>query len=100
MAYRIELSPTAFDDIEGIVSYIANDSPENANRWRRNLFDKFRRLDLMPQGYPLAPESEYCRCDVRQIMFGRYRILFMIRDEDQLVYVLTIRHGARRFFFF
>jgi plasmid stabilization system protein ParE len=97
MAYRIDLSPTAFDDVDGIVSYIANDSPENANRWRHQLFDKISHLVLMPHAYALAPENAFCSHEVRQFLFGRYRILFTICDEDQHVYVLTVRHGARRF---
>jgi hypothetical protein len=34
MAYRIELLPLAFDEIDAIVEYIARDSFENAHRWR------------------------------------------------------------------
>ena len=32
---------------------------------------------------------------MRQTFVGRYRILFTLKDEDALVYVLTVRHGAR-----
>jgi len=97
MAYRIELSPLAFDEIDAIVEYIGRDSIENAYRWRTRLFEQIEKLDLMPRSCSLAPESEFGSVEVRQIIFGRYRILFTIRDADSLVYVLTVRHGARRF---
>jgi plasmid stabilization system protein ParE len=97
MAYRVELSPSALDDVDAIVHYISADSVENARRWRNRLFQKLFGIGVMPRGCSLAPEDECCTIEVRQFFFGRYRILFTIRDADSLVYVLTVRHGARRF---
>jgi plasmid stabilization system protein ParE len=65
MEYRVDLSPRALADIDGIVGHIHENSP-------------------------------HCSFEVRQTFVGRYRVLFTIRDEDALVYVLTVRHGARR----
>lgn len=96
MAYRVELSPSAFDDVDAVVSYISVDSADNAHRWRTRLFSKIAGVGLLPRGCSLAPEDEFCAMEVRQFLFGRYRILFTIRDEDSLVYVLTVRHGSRR----
>jgi plasmid stabilization system protein ParE len=96
MAYRVELSPRAFSDADAIVGYIAANSPRNATRWRQRLFSRLDALALMPRGCSLAPENEYVDSEIRQTFFGRYRILFTVRDEDSLVYVLTVRHGARR----
>lgn len=42
-----------------------------------------------------APENAYASCEVRQMLFGRYRVLFTIRE--QIVILLTMRHGARNF---
>jgi plasmid stabilization system protein ParE len=97
MAYRVELSPRAFSEAEAIVGVIAANSPRIATRWRRRLFAKFDGLALMPRGSSLAPEGEYVEFEVRQTFLGSYRILFTVRDEDQLVYILSVRHGARRF---
>jgi plasmid stabilization system protein ParE len=97
MAYRIELSPRALTDAEAIVDFIAADSIRNAARWRRRLFSKLDGLSLMPRGSSLAPENAYVAFEVRQTFLGLYRILFTVRDEDSLVCILSIRHGARRF---
>lgn len=96
MAYRVELSPSTVDDIRTIAEYIARDSIESANQWRQQLFALLDRLALMPGSCSLAPENEYCEIEVRQLIFGQYRVLFTVQENTSLVYVLTVRHGARR----
>ena len=51
-------------------------------------------LESMPRRCPRAREHEDIGVDLRQLLFGVYRILFVIRDD--IVYVVHIRHGARR----
>ncbi len=97
MAYRVELSPSTVDDIRTIVEYIARDSVESANQWRQQLFALLVRLASLPGSCSLAPENEYCEIEVRQLIFGQYRVLFTIQEDVDQVYVLTVRHGARRY---
>ena len=97
MAYTIRLSERAYADIATIVAYIQGDSPQNASRWRTGLLERIASLDFSPRGGALAPEDEYTPFEVRQALFGRYRILFTIKDDERTVYVLTVRHGARQF---
>lgn len=97
MAYRVELSPRAYSEIEAIVEYIAADSRPNAARWRDRVFSKLATLGFMPRGSSFAPENEFTDFEIRQTFQGSYRILYTVRDDDSLVYVLSIRHGARRF---
>lgn len=97
MAYTIELAQRAFDDIDAIVERIQADSPQNATRWRRKLFNKIDSIETFPHGCALAPENDHCPFEVRQTMLGNYRVLFTINDERSHVLVLTVRHGARRF---
>ncbi len=95
MAYTVEFSARARQDIDAIVAYIQADSPVNATRWRQRLELKMSALRMMPEACGAAPESDRSRREVRQLLFGQYRVLFTI--EDGTVFVLTIRHGARRF---
>jgi plasmid stabilization system protein ParE len=96
MEYRVELSPRAFADIDAIVGYIHQNSPENARRWRERVLTKIETLSIFPRGYSRAAEDAHCSFEVRQTFLGRYRVLFTVRDDDQLVYILTVRHSARR----
>jgi len=94
MTFEIEFSQSSQRDLEEIVAYISADSPENAKRWRVRLEKNLLSLRTQPEACGLAIENEYASGEVRQLLFGRYRVLFTIRD--QTVYLLTIRHGARK----
>ena len=95
MAFTIEFSDLAWNDIHDIVEYIQQDSPAAATRWRRKLHEKLRILRTMAASFGMAPENDFARCEVRQLIYGRYRILYTVRNET--AFILTIRHGARRF---
>ncbi|QDU42879.1 Plasmid stabilization system protein [Symmachiella dynata] len=95
MAYTVEFSARARRDIDEIVAYIQADSPRDATRWRQKLQERMNALRTMPEACGLAPENDESPHNVRQLLHGHYRVLFTIRE--QRVFVLTIRHGARRF---
>ncbi len=95
MAFTIEFSNRARNDIHDIVKYIQQDSPAAATKWRRKLHAKLRILRTTATSFGMAPENEFTRGDVRHLLFGQYRILYVVRDE--MAFILTIRHGARQF---
>lgn len=75
-----------------IARYIAEHDPVAARRWVNEVFD---RVDALPPYVRRAPRvREIDRDDIRQILDGRYRIIFRIRDDA--IEVLTVRHGAQR----
>ncbi len=82
-------------DLEEIVAYIQADSPVDATLWRQRLERKMQSLRTMPEGCAVAPENERTIREIRQLLHGRYRVLFTI--DGTKVFVLTIRHGARQF---
>jgi plasmid stabilization system protein ParE len=63
--------------------------------WRFKLETQVRSLATFPDRCGLAPEHYYSKVEIRQTFHGKYRILFTIRGE--IVHVLSIRHGARKF---
>lgn len=61
-----------------------------AQRWVRELRETVsRQLSLIPKGFPLAPEDNEFSEEIRQVVVGRYRVLFTIRKHK--VHVLHIR---------
>lgn len=63
---------------------------KQAQRWARELRTAVsRQLSLMPRGFPLAPEHEDFSEEIRQMIVGRYRVLFTIRKRK--VHVLHLR---------
>ncbi len=95
MAYHIELSPRAEEDVEEIVSYIRRDTLDAANRWVLRLFEKLDGMTEFPHACSLAPEDERCQIGVRQAVFGSYRILSSIREKENVIWILSVRRAAR-----
>jgi plasmid stabilization system protein ParE len=48
-----------------------------------------KRLAVFPESCPLAPESEELSVPVRQMIVGRYRVLFTIQGGN--VHILHVR---------
>lgn len=95
MAFKVKFSTRAKNDLHKIVAYIHADAPLNAVRFRRKIQEKIQILATMATSFPRAPESQYARDDIHQLLYGQYRILYTVRHET--VFLLTIRHGARQF---
>jgi len=71
---------------------------KEAQRWVRQLRAAIlKQLSLMPRGFPLAPERDEFPEEIRQMIVGRYRVLFTIRKHK--VHVLHVRgaHDRGRF---
>jgi plasmid stabilization system protein ParE len=88
--FKVIVSPAAERDIEG--SYLwgrKHWGAEQANRWVRELRIAIYKLGSLPEGRPLAPESQEFPQPIRQILVGRYRVLFAVADSK--VFVLHVR---------
>jgi len=98
MTFVVRISATAWAEVEEAYEWLAARSPRAAARWREALLEAIDSLETQPQRCALAPESETLGRDIWQLLHGKqrgiYRILFEIRDDT--VYVLSVRHGARR----
>jgi plasmid stabilization system protein ParE len=94
MTHKVLLTPKATEDAEAIYRWIAGDAPDTAVDWYHGLLDALASLDALPNRCPLAREARTLRRDVRQLLYGNYRILFII--DGKVVRILRVRHGARR----
>ena len=94
MKYRVLILPDAEAELEDAYRFILEDSPSRAKRWREALLQKAKSLKSFPERCAVAPESDVLGVEVRHLVIGNYRVLFVIRTEA--VTVLHIRHAARR----
>ena len=88
--FKVIVSPAAQRDIEG--SYLwgrKHWGKEQANHWVRELRTAIYKLANLPESHPLAPESHEFPQPIRQILIGRYRVLFAVADGK--VFVLHVR---------
>jgi plasmid stabilization system protein ParE len=61
-----------------------------AQQWARELRTAIlKQLRVLSKAFPLAPENDDFSDEIRQIMVGRYRVLFT--TKGQTVHVLHIR---------
>jgi toxin ParE1/3/4 len=100
MTYRVELANRAMRDLE--VLYLeknAVDSPAAA-RWYNRLEEAVSALGTNPYRCPVAPESRKLKRKLWHLLYGKkphvYRVIYEIDEPRQTVWVLTIRHSARR----
>ena len=94
MERSVRITQRAFDEIEGIVTYIAKEAPAAAERWRDGILKKIATLENLPLRHGLALEADTVGVEIRQTFYGAYRILYTV--DDRTVTVHGVRHGARR----
>ena len=85
---KIQWSPLSVDRISEISEYIAQDSPNAAERWVHSIFDRVEQIkDFSESGQPV-PETN--RKDIQQLIISNYRIIY--RVEPKMISILTVRH--------
>jgi len=101
MAFRVELSPSAIDELDEIAEYIESRSSfEVADRWFSAIMDEIATLAGMPTRCKLAPEWNRSSHEVRLLLVGKrnrkYKVYFELLHKQGLVRVVHVRHWARK----
>jgi len=99
MTYRVELTVRAARDLDLLYRQIHADESGTAARWFNGLEKVIRTLQRFPFRCPMAPEASKLQRPVRHLLYGKkphvYRVVYELDDQQKVVHVLTIRHGAR-----
>lgn len=93
MSFNVIVTDEAEDDLKEAARWIAQNSPERATIWYFDITEAIESLQNFPLRCPVAPESKTFASEIRQLLFERYRILFIV--EDETVYILRVRHQAQ-----
>src|SRR5882672_3788931 len=93
MEYRVEITENAYTETDEAYFWLSESSPDAALRWYDGLLDSFRSLTHLPERCSIAPESKWFEQEIRQLLYGKYRILFSTNED--VVYVLHVRHSSR-----
>lgn len=89
----VVLTAEAERDLEAIGDYIAQDNPDRALTFVRELREQCAGLVDFPKRFPLVPRYE--AMGVRRRAFGSYAVFYL--TEANPVIVLHILHGAREY---
>ena len=88
---KIIWSPLAIDKTSEIAEYIAKDKPTVAQDWVDRIFQKVDILKSSPELGRVV--SEVRRKDVRELIFGNYRIIYRVKNTS--ISILSVRHGKQ-----
>lgn len=87
---EITWTKQALEDLEAVCAFISRDSPYYARLFARQVFERVERLEPFPLSGRVVPEVK--REEVREIIFGNYRIVYrLLHDEAEII---TVHHGA------
>jgi mRNA-degrading endonuclease RelE of RelBE toxin-antitoxin system len=89
--YRIDIKPTAEDDLARRYAQIEKESPQNAVKWYLGIIEAIEKLDELAERCPIAPEDSDIQKGIRHLVIGDYRVLYIVDHET--VQVLHVRHS-------
>jgi toxin ParE1/3/4 len=99
MPYRVELTARARRDLNALYTQINAAESPTAAQWFNGFEDAVYALEQLPRRCPTAPEGRRAKRPLRRLLYGNkphvYRAIYEIDEPGKIVYVLTIRHGAR-----
>lgn len=91
MAYRVEWSPRAVEDLEAIAQYIAADSTAYAAAVVQTILSTTRKLSPFPFSGRVVPELD--DASIREWFAYSYRIIYLVDKET--VTITAVIHGKR-----
>jgi plasmid stabilization system protein ParE len=94
MGYNVVIFPSAQKDIDQAFRWLVKHTPRGATLWHFELMEAIASLESFPFRCSLARENPYFRDELRQLLCGKYRIVFTVKDEE--VHILHVRHTSRK----
>lgn len=90
---KVLWTDSALAQLQTIHDYLAQTSPEYARR----IIDRLTKRSIQIAQFPLSGRmvSEYELSEVREVIEGSYRIIYLIDPEAQKAEVLGVIHSSR-----
>lgn len=93
--YRIHLTLKAAADLQSVFEFVEEDSPQNAVKLIRRLFDAIDSLEILPACHQVVKGAESCGEEIRSMCVRPYLVRYYVDESNRIVTVLSVRHGAR-----
>lgn len=88
---KVRFTPSARLQFLSTITYIQQDNPPAANRFRKKAESLLRRLEKFPESGRLIPE--FPDLPYRELIVAPYR--FFYRVEARIVWIVAVWHGAQ-----
>ena len=95
MTYDVQFLQEALDDLEEIVLYIAQDSPQAAVNIHDRIIDKANDLIIFPKRGPLVPDKKMAASGYRMLGIKPYIAFYRIIDNN--IYIYRVLHGSMNY---
>ena len=93
--YDVRFLQEALDDLEEIVLYIAQDSPQAALRMHDRIVEKANDLTVFPKRGRLVPDKKMAAAGYR--MLGIKPYIAFYRVIERCVFIYRVLHGAANY---
>jgi toxin ParE1/3/4 len=90
---KVVWTDAAIAQLELIHNYVAQTSSDYAQRIVDQLTNRSKQIANFPFSGRMVPEYELN--EVRELIEGSYRIIYLIKDEKQRIEVLAVIHSSR-----
>lgn len=94
MDWKIDWTEPALSDLADIVRFIAREDKDAAERVGNRVVDHVAILQTFPEIGPLFRRRP--RGNVRLIICRPFKIYYRIHEDNRLVEILHVWHGARQ----
>jgi toxin ParE1/3/4 len=90
---RILWTGAAVAQLEAIHDYMAQTSPEYARR----IIDRLTKHSMQIAAFPFSGRMvrEYELKEVREVIESSYRIIYLIKEDEEQIEVLAVIHSSR-----
>lgn len=89
---EVTLSESAWNDLDSITEYIAQDSVRYAQEFGERIFARIEQLKNFPSSGRIVPEFQ--NEQLRELIMNNYRIVYRIYSSE-LIVIIRIIHGAK-----
>ena len=94
--YHVKITAKALQNIQKIFDDIQKDSPQNAAIMIERILDAIDDLEFMPSRFRAAGRSRKHGNVMHSRVVRPYIIYYRIDEPVKAVFIVEIRHGARR----
>src|SRR5687768_15711538 len=94
--YRVRLTSQALSDLDQIHATIARDSPQNAASMIERILNSIDLLEVFPHRTVVERMTSSLKYPVRSLPVKPYVIFFRVIEDERIVVIRHIRHGARQ----
>src|SRR4051812_43138640 len=94
--YRVIILPEAFRNLDEILDYIEQDSPQNAATTIDRLWSACRSLNALPHRYKVHRSANAPARIIHSMPVPPFIVYSRVIERPATIRVLTIKHGAKR----